>query len=123
MTGIMDNALTNGRHEGLEQRLVSWRDAAVSVNEQWAKKLGINKAAAVTAVNPSGTASPLCDSASGIHARHSEYYLRTVRGANTAPLTRFMHDMCIPAEPCVLKPNHPPFLSSPMSAVCPLTSH
>ena len=121
MTGIMDNALTNGRSDGLEQRLVSWRDTAVSVNEQWAKKLCINKAAAVTAVKPSGTVSQLCDSASGIHARHSEYYIRTVRGDNKDPLTRFMQDMGIPAEPCVMKPNNTTVFSFPMSAVGSIT--
>ena len=123
MTGIMDNSLTNGKEHGLADRLDILRNTAVSVNKSWASKLGINQAAAVTAVKPSGTVSQLCDSASGIHARHSEYYIRTVRGDNKDPLTRFMKDMGIPAEPCQMKPENTTVFSFPMSAVGSITRH
>ena len=52
---------------------------SIDVNKVWAKKLGITQSAAITCVKPSGTVSQLVDSASGIHTRHSPYYLRTVR--------------------------------------------
>jgi ribonucleoside-triphosphate reductase len=121
MTGIMDNALTNGKKEGLVPRLQMFRRIAVETNENWAKKLGINKAAAVTAVKPSGTVSQLVDSASGIHARHNDYYIRTVRGDNKDPLTQFMKDQGIPSEPCVMKPDNTTVFSFPMSAVGSIT--
>ena len=49
MTGIMDCALTNGKHPNLASRLDMFRRIAVDTNEFYAKRLGINKAAAVTA--------------------------------------------------------------------------
>ena len=76
---------------------------AVSTNAEWADRLGIPRAAAISCVKPSGTVSQLVDCASGIHARHSPYYIRTVRGDNKDPLTQLMMDQGIPNEPCVMK--------------------
>ena len=103
LTGIMDCGLTNGKLDGLEKRLEGFREHAVCENQHWAAKIGINKSAAVTAVKPSGTVSQLTNASSGIHARHSEYYIRTVRGDNKDPLTEFLKDQGIPSEPCVMK--------------------
>ena len=94
-----------------------FRRIAVDTNEFYAKRLGINKAAAVTAVKPSGTVSQLCDTASGIHARYADYYIRTVRGDNKDPLTRFMIDQGIPNEPCVMKPDQTTVFSFPMKVL------
>lgn len=99
MTGIMDNALTNGKAYGLKERLNELRDHAIDVNEKLAAELGINKSAAITCVKPSGSVSSLCGTASGIHARHSQFYIRRVRGDNTDPLTQLMIDEGIPNEP------------------------
>ena len=110
----MDCALTNGKHPNLASRLDMFRRIAVDTNEFYAKRLGINKAAAVTAVKPSGTVSQLCDTASGIHARYADYYIRTVRGDNKDPLTQFMIDQGIPNEPCVMKPDQTTVFSFPM---------
>ncbi len=106
MTGIMDNELLSGKGsaEELASTLEGLRDHAIKVNEKWAKKLGIEQSAAITCVKPSGTVSQLVDSASGIHARHSPYYIRTVRADNKDPMTQFMVDMGIPNEPDVTKP-------------------
>ena len=116
MTGIMDSALTNGKHPNLASRLDMFRRIAVDTNEFYAKRLGVNKAAAVTAVKPSGTVSQLCDTASGIHARYADYYIRTVRGDNKDPLTQFMIDQGIPNEPCVMKPDQTTVFSFPMKS-------
>ena len=70
LTGIMDNVLTNGKQSGLPQRLGELKQIAIDTNKEWAKKFGINQAAAITCVKPSGTVSQLVDSASGIHCRH-----------------------------------------------------
>ena len=78
--------------------------------------MGIPVSAAITCVKPSGTVSQLVDSASGIHARHSAYYIRTVRGDNKDPLTQFMKDMGVPAEPCVMKPETTTVFSFPVKA-------
>jgi ribonucleoside-diphosphate reductase alpha chain len=103
LTGIMDNPLMTLDNAGLDETLSHLRQVAVNTNAEWAAKLGIPVSAAITCVKPSGTVSQLVDSASGIHARHSQYYIRTVRGDNKDPLTQFMIDQGIPAEPCVFK--------------------
>ncbi len=118
MTGIMDNLLTSGRHSMamLSNTLQDLRKEAVETNKEWAYKLGINPAAAVTCVKPEGTSSQLTDSASGIHARHSEYYIRTVRADVKDPITSFMISQGIPHEPCVMKPDSTMVFSFPQSA-------
>ena len=103
LTGIMDNPLMTAANAGLEKTLERLRSIAVDTNAEYAEHLGIPASAAITCVKPSGTVSQLVDSASGIHARHSPYYIRTVRGDNKDPLTQFMKDQGIPHEPCVFK--------------------
>ena len=85
LTGIMDNKLMTLANEGLSKTLEHLRDVAISTNAEWADRLGIPHSTAITCVKPSGTVSQLVDSASGIHARHSPYYIRTVRGDNKDP--------------------------------------
>ena len=122
LTGIMDNQLTNGRqeflsHEGkLSTILPRLKQEAIDTNKEYAKKWKIPQSTAITCVKPSGTVSQLCDSASGIHARHSEYYIRTVRGDNKDPLTNFMIDQGVPSEPDVMKPDATTVFSFPMKS-------
>ena len=99
LTGIMDCSLLNGKESGLEKRLETLRGVAIEANKYWAERFGINQSTAITCVKPSGTVSQLVDSASGIHARHNPYYIRTVRGDNKDPLTEFMIASGIPSEP------------------------
>ena len=103
LTGIMDNPLMTTKNKGLEKTLARLREVAVETNAEWATRLGVNASVSISCVKPSGTVSQLVDSASGIHARHSPYYIRTVRGDNKDPLTQFMKDQGIPNEPCVFK--------------------
>ena len=103
LTGIMDNPLLTTKNAALKKTLSHLREVAVDTNAEWADRLGIPVSAAITCVKPSGTVSQLVDSASGIHARHSRFYIRTVRGDNKDPLTQFMKDQGIPHEPCVFK--------------------
>ena len=103
LTGIMDNPLMTTKNKGLEKTLARLREVAVETNAEWATRLGVNASVSISCVKPSGTVSQLVDSASGIHARHSPYYIRTVRGDNKDPLTKFMIDQGIPNEPCVFK--------------------
>ena len=116
LTGIMDNPLMTSKNAGLEKTLEHLRSVAVSTNAEWADRLGVPQSAAITCVKPSGTVSQLVDSASGIHARHSEYYIRTVRGDNKDPLTSFMINQGIPSEPCVMKPDTTTVFSFPVQA-------
>jgi ribonucleoside-triphosphate reductase (thioredoxin) len=116
LTGIMDNPLMTLKNNGLEKTLEHLRNVAVNTNNEWAERLGIPVSAAITCVKPSGTVSQLVDSASGIHARHSHYYIRTVRGDTKDPLTQFMTDQGIPSEPCVMKPDTTVVFSFPVKA-------
>lgn len=115
LTGITDNK--EMRHVDMNGSLLKdLRHYAVEVNKEFAKKVGINPAAAITCVKPSGTVSQLVDAASGIHARHNEYYIRTVRADRKDPLCKMMIEMGFPAEPCVMKPDHTMVFSFPMKS-------
>ena len=117
LTGIMDNLITNGKMNGtssLPEVLKALKQVAIDTNVQWSKKLGINQSVAVTCVKPSGTVSQLVDSASGIHARHAPYYIRTVRADKKDPLAKMMHDQGFPCEDDVTKPDHTWVFSFPI---------
>ena len=116
LTGIMDNELTSGRKEGLDKTLESLREIAVETNREWSQIFRIPPSTAITCVKPSGTVSQLVDSASGIHPRHSKYYIRTVRGDNKDPLTKFMIDNGVPSEPDFMKPDGQTVFSFPMKS-------
>jgi ribonucleoside-triphosphate reductase len=131
LTGIMDHEALSGEMDkdaglaylfsgdedmNLDQALERLKNVAVTTNAEWAERLGIPTSAAITCVKPSGTVSQLVDSASGIHARHSAYYIRTVRGDNKDPLTQFMKDQGIPSEPDVMKPDATTVFSFPQKS-------
>ena len=114
LTGIMDCPLTNGKEDGLDKLLEELKAEAVKTNAEFAKKMGINQSVAVTCVKPSGTVSQLVDAASGIHARHNPYYIRTVRGDKKDPLTRMMLDAGFPVEDDAMNPSNTSVFSFPM---------
>jgi ribonucleoside-diphosphate reductase alpha chain len=114
LTGIMDCKLTNGKDKNIATLLKDLRDVAVLTNKTYSSKLGINQSVAVTCVKPSGTVSQLTDSASGIHARHNPYYIRTVRGDKKDPLTKMMTDVGFPVEDDAMNPSHTSVFSFPM---------
>ncbi len=113
LTGIMDNPLMNGNHgdEALRDSLNMLRDHARCTNEKWAPKLNIKVSAAITCVKPSGTVSQLCNTASGIHPRHSQYYIRTVRIDKKDPLYHFVVEKGFLVEDDVMKPDSTGVLS------------
>ena len=126
LTGIMDNDMMAGKSTHLGKNigatLNALKEQAIKTNAAMARQLDIPQSTAITCVKPSGTVSQLVDSASGIHARHNPYYIRTVRGDNKDPITQFLVSEGIPAEPDVMKPDSTTVFSFPMkspnSAVC-----
>jgi ribonucleoside-diphosphate reductase alpha chain len=122
LTGIMDNEYTNGKKGDLEKLLNELREVAQVTAKEWAEKIGVPVSAAITCVKPSGTVSQLVDAASGIHARHSPYYVRTIRADKKDPLAKMMVEMGFPVEDDVTKPDHTHVFSfpikSPEGAVC-----
>ena len=116
ITGIMDNPLTNGKEGDLDSLLKELKERAIKTNAKIAKEIGIPQSAAITCVKPSGTVSQLVDAASGIHARHNPYYIRTVRGDKKDPLTQMMVDAGFPVEDDMMNPGHTSVFSFPMKA-------
>lgn len=118
LTGIMDNAVLSGStvFDDLSVWLEELKQVAIDTNKEWAARLGINQSVAITAVKPSGTVSQLVDSASGIHARHSPYYIRTIRGDVKDPIVMMMQDQGFPWEPCQMKPESTVVFSFPMKS-------
>ena len=105
LTGIMDNKLLS-TSALLATNLETLKNRAVAINEGWSANLGIKQSVAVTCVKPSGTVSQLVDSASGIHTRHSDYYIRTVRADKKDPIAQLMVDQGVYHEDDITKPEH-----------------
>ena len=105
LTGIMDHLTLGGKNpQALERMLKELKDVAIATNKVWADKLGINQSAAITCVKPSGTVSQLVNSASGIHPRFAEHYIRRVRSDRKDPLAVFMANNGFPFEQDVHSP-------------------
>ena len=115
-TGILDNKWMGEVCDDTRNKLGQLRDHSIGVNKTWAKLLGIPQSAAITCVKPSGTVSQLANSASGIHTRHSPYYIRRVRGDKKDPLTAFLKESGVPTEDCVMKPDSTVVFSFPIKA-------
>ena len=116
LTGILDNHWMGEVCDSTAKNLEQLRQVAVDTNSEFADNLGIPRSAAITCVKPSGTVSQLVDSASGIHARHSRYYIRRVRGDKKDPLSQFLAIAGVPVEDCVMRPDSTVVFSFPMKA-------
>jgi ribonucleoside-triphosphate reductase len=111
LTGILDNPKL-GKADDLKRL----REIAVDTNLGLSSQLGIPQSTAITCVKPSGTVSQLVDSASGIHARHSAYYIRTVRGDKKDPLSKFLIEQGVPCEDDLTQPDNTVVFSFPMKS-------
>ena len=118
LTGIMDAKITNSGKD-LDMVLSTLREVAVETNKKWAKRLGINQAAAITCVKPSGTVSQLVNSASGIHPRFSPYYIRTVRADSKDPMAQYMLKAGFPCEVDATKVTRKPSVDNDRSHLRP----
>ena len=108
LTGIMDHPVLSDSNDGfafdafgtenLGEILQELKEVAIETNKEWAVRLGINTATAITCVKPSGTVSQLVDSSSGIHPRFNKFYIRTVRADKKDPLAQFMIEQGVPHE-------------------------
>ena len=114
LTGIMDHPILSQTNEQAREWLRALKLHAIAVNKEWAQTLGINQSVAITTVKPSGTVSQLVDSASGIHPRYSDYYIRTVRADKKDPLAKLMREQGFPVEDCVTKSDTTDIFSFPV---------
>ena len=115
LTGIMDHPVLSKTVDS-SRWLEEMKQVAVDTNFKYANAIGIPQSAAITCVKPSGTVSQLVDAASGIHARHNDYYIRTVRGDNKDPLTQFLKEQGVYSEADVMKPDSTTVFSFAMKA-------
>jgi ribonucleoside-diphosphate reductase alpha chain len=83
MTGI-------GSGEILKYNLAAAANIAKLTNSLISEQLGINEAARITCVKPSGTTSLVLGTASGIHAWHAPYYLRTMRFGKNEDIAAYL---------------------------------
>lgn len=121
LTGIMDHPVLGGSGRPQDDKelpdiLEKLKQKAIETNAILADKLGINRSVSITTVKPSGTVSQLVDSASGIHPRYSQYYVRTVRADKKDPLAVFLKDQGVPCEDDVTKPNAVDVFSFPQKS-------
>jgi ribonucleoside-diphosphate reductase alpha chain len=118
LTGQFGNKFFSGKENinKLEETLTSLREYAREINKEEAGRIGIQESAAITCVKPSGTVSQLVGVSSGMHAWHSPYYIRTVRGDKKDPLSTFLKEVGIPVEDDVMKPNDTYVFSFPVKA-------
>jgi ribonucleoside-diphosphate reductase alpha chain len=123
LTGIFDNKIMVGKGSyQVGPNLREMRQEAVMTNAKYAKQIGIPQSTAITCVKPSGTVSQLVDSASGIHPRYAEYYIRRVRGDIKDPLTQFLMDSGVPHEPDVMNPDNMMVFSFPQKSPSKVTN-
>jgi ribonucleoside-triphosphate reductase (thioredoxin) len=118
LTGQFGHKFMSGKEDlvSLEAFLMTLRESARAKNKDEAGKIGIPESAAITCVKPSGTVSQLVGVSSGMHAWHSPYYIRTVRGAKGDPISTFLKEVGIPVEDDVMKPNDTYVFSFPIKA-------
>jgi ribonucleoside-diphosphate reductase alpha chain len=118
LTGQFGHKFMSGKEDlvSLEAFLMTLRESARAKNKDEAGKIGIPESAAITCVKPSGTVSQLVGVSSGMHAWHSPYYIRTVRGAKGDPISTFLKEVGIPVEDDVMKPNDTYVFSFPVKA-------
>ena len=113
LTGIMDAKITNNPDPKMLERL---RDVSRTTNEEYAKQFDIQPSASITCVKPSGTVSQLVDSASGIHARHNNFYIRRIRMDKKDPIYEYLKSMGVSVEDEVFRPDSTAVFSFPMKA-------
>jgi ribonucleoside-diphosphate reductase alpha chain len=118
LTGQFGHKFMSGKEDlvSLEAFLMNLRESARAKNKDEAGKIGIPESAAITCVKPSGTVSQLVGVSSGMHAWHSPYYIRTVRGSKGDPISTFLKEVGIPVEDDVMKPNDTYVFSFPVKA-------
>lgn len=125
-TGTQDHPVLSGREDyweihadewtDLADTLVRLREVARETNRVWAHKLNINPAAAITCVKPSGNNSQRLGTASGMHDRYGEYYIRTTRENKADPFAQFLYTQGIPAEDEIRHPETTWVFSWPQKA-------
>ena len=94
ITGQWDCSVT-----GNADILAKLKETAITTNEEISARFGVNPSTCITCVKPSGTLSQMVDCASGMHPRHSPYYIRRIRISATDTLFKMLKDQGVPYHP------------------------
>lgn len=94
ITGQWDCPVVRG-----DKVLKKLKNESLKINKRYAKKIGVGESTCITCVKPSGTVSQMVDCASGMHPRHSQYYIRRVRISATDSLFKMLKDQGVPYHP------------------------
>jgi ribonucleoside-triphosphate reductase (thioredoxin) len=78
------------------ETLKALREESIKVNQEFAQRFGVNPSTCITCTKPSGNLSQTVDCSSGMHARHSKYYIRRVRISHTDSLFKMLKDQGVP---------------------------
>ena len=113
LTGIMDAKITSNPDPIFLEEL---KHEANKTNKKYAQMLDIEPSRSITCVKPSGTVSQLVDSASGIHTRHSPYYIRTIRMDKKDSIYNFLKDKGVQVEDEQFRPDSTAVFSFPIKA-------
>jgi len=113
LTGIMDSKMMANPDPIFLEEL---RDEATKTNKKYARLLEVEESKSITCVKPSGTVSQLVDSASGIHSRHSPFYIRTVRIDKKDAIYQFLKDKGVKVEDEAYRPDSTAVFSFPIKS-------
>ena len=99
LLGVSITGQLDAPHLFTEQALKAYKAKSIKVAKKASDVMGIPMPTAITCVKPSGTVSQLVDSASGLHARFSKWYIRRYRISSNDPLFRMIYDQKLPLSP------------------------
>ena len=115
LLGIGMTGIGSGRVQQLS--LEEAATLAVETNKYYATEIGVNPAARITTVKPSGTTSCVLGTSSGVHAWHNDYYIRRIRvGKNEAIYTYLSIHHPELLEDDFFKPDSQAIISIPQQA-------
>ena len=99
LLGVSITGQWDCRHVRHPEMLQKLKAEAIRINRVFAKRFEINHSSCITCVKPSGTVSQTVDCASGMHPRHSRYYIRRIRISATDSLYKMLRDQGVPCHP------------------------
>lgn len=99
LTGVCDSPLFRKVDDKTKNLLKELKQYAHDCAYEFADTFGINRPKQITLVKPSGTVSQLVNSASGLHPRYADYYIRRVRVNSKDPIAKLLVDKSIPCNP------------------------
>ncbi len=99
LLGVSITGQWDSRASRESENLAAMKAESIKVNKKYAERFGINASTAITCVKPSGSVSQTIGVSSGMHPRHSPYYIRRIRISATDSLFKMLRDQGVPYHP------------------------